>query len=633
MPQKGSANAKNRQIFPYISAYLPFVRPDSRCKMKQTTLRGLVFFLGFATAVGFGSCQAPLPSDDKGDISSVLVPKNGNLFVDFPETPLDNVWKKDWKKTGEVVVHMLAEPPTLHPAKGASNDVANVILNHLHKTLVTLDFDKGGLQPVLIKQLPERKGNAYTYTLIDDARWDNGKAISSFDVVFSFKALFAPGLDNEEIQGAFSHIEDIEVVDAKTFVVKVRQPGLHDVSCFSDLFILQEAEFDSKKTLRSHSIGQLRSSKWPSTLQAWADDFASAEMGRSPAKLQGAGPYRVAEWEAGKRIKLQLKNSSSKLAPELEFVFVKDPLAIQQIIGNQGFDVSTSISAQDLLTIEADSSKHQNYRTAFLQSFNYTYLALNMRPEEAKRTDFFAEVEVRKAIAMATPIDQLIKQVGKGRNNPQYGPILSMKPEYDKSLKPVAFDVNGAKALLSTAGWKDSDGNGTLDKMLAGKKIDFAPTLLYPSTQVQWSEIARLLQQAYASIGIKLTLEPVEPSKFEELRSTHQFDMFLGSWGGYSLPEDYSQIWHSREWKSGGANFVGFGTPQSDSILELLGVTEPGAKCNELAAQFQQIVVAEQPYVFLYAGTKKILVHRRFQNPRLLFDRPYINFSTLTVKE
>jgi len=445
--------------------------------------------------------------------------------------------------------------------------------------------------------------------------------------------LFTPGLQNEEIQGAFSHIENIEVVDDTHFRVFVRTPGLHDVSCFSDLFILQEAAFDSKKALRTHSITQLRSSKWPSDLQAWAENFASAEMGRSPSRLQGAGPYRVSNWEAGKRITLQIKDPKSKLVPQLDFVFVKDLLAIQQIVGNQGFDVSTSLSAQDLLTVEEDSVKAQNYRTAFLQSFNYTYLALNMRPSESGRTDFFQDVDTRKAIAMATPIAQLIKQVGKGRNNPQYGPIMSMKPEYDKSLKPVSFDVDGAKALLAKAGWAYSDGDGTLDKVINGKKTAFSPTLLYPATQVQWSEIARLLQQAYASLGIKLTLEPVEPSKFEELRSKHQFDMFLGSWGGYSLPEDYSQIWHSREWKSGGANFVGFGTPQSDSVLELLGVTEPGAKRNELAARFQQMVVAAQPYVFLYAGTKKVLVHRRFEAPRLLFDRPYLDFSTLTVKE
>jgi hypothetical protein len=41
---------------------------------------------------------------------------------------------------------------------------------------------------------------------------------------------------------------------------------------------------------------------------------------------------------------------------------------------------------------------------------------------------------------------------------------------------------------------------------------------------------------------------------------------------GSAFPEDYKQIWHSEQWANGGSNYVGFGTPESDKLIDSIRV-------------------------------------------------------------
>ena len=49
--------------------------------------------------------------------------------------------------------------------------------------------------------------------------------------------------------------------------------------------------------------------------------------------------------------------------------------------------------------------------------------------------------------------------------------IYLFRPEYDKSLVSYPFDPEKALALLNEAGWKDTDGDGMLDKVIDGNQF------------------------------------------------------------------------------------------------------------------------------------------------------------------
>jgi ABC-type transport system substrate-binding protein len=55
----------------------------------------------------------------------------------------------------------------------------------------------------------------------------------------------------------------------------------------------------------------------------------------------------------------------------------------------------------------------------------------------------------------------------------------------NKDLPIIEFNPEKAKQLLSEAGWKDSNGDGVLDNVVDGEKMDFKFTFLINTNAVR----------------------------------------------------------------------------------------------------------------------------------------------------
>jgi peptide/nickel transport system substrate-binding protein len=121
---------------------------------------------------------------------------------------------------------------------------------------------------------------------------------------------------------------------------------------------------------------------------------------------------------------------------------------------------------------------------------------LNTRPDGVKHKKIFTEKMVRRAMAMLTPVDDINTVINMGKNTRIAGPVSPLKEEYNKDLKLIAFDIEGAKKLLDQAGWKDTDGDNIRDKVIDGEKVKFEFDLAFLTTQVQWKDIASMISEA-----------------------------------------------------------------------------------------------------------------------------------------
>ena len=98
----------------------------------------------------------------------------------------------------------------------------------------------------------------------------------------------------------------------------------------------------------------------------------------------------------------------------------------------------------------------------------YTYLAWN------ELNPLFQDKNVRLALAYLVDRKTIIDKVMFGDGVPIQSHIFYQnKKLLNTDLVEIPFDPEKAKKLLEAAGWKDTDGDGVLDKIIDGKKRRF----------------------------------------------------------------------------------------------------------------------------------------------------------------
>lgn len=544
-----------------------------------------------------------------------------------------------WSSDNTLIYQWIAEPDMLHPANGISSQ-RNEILLYTQQFLVTVDFRTLKLVSQLAVALPQVSGDGLrvTFTLRKEPVWDNGQPLSVDDVIFTAKAQKCPFTDNPNYKPYWNNLKTIEKdsINPQKFTAIMKEPYMHNVAFWGDYPIMQRTFYDPENLLSKFSFEELDNLKTDAVkqkaLQQWANNFNDAKYGREPQFLTGLGPYKISSWEAGQTLTLERKENYWARGSENLFetcypakiIFKVNRDANSQMLEfkSQADDASSTLGTKTLLDLQTDSSFNANYHSQFVDTYFYTYAGMNTRPDGIKHKKIFTDKNVRRAIALLFPVDEINKIVNHGMNKRVCSPVSFLKPDYNRSLKIIVNDKETAATLLAAAGWKDTDNDNVLDKTIDGEKIKFEFNLNYLTTQAEWKDMATMIADALYNAGIKANLNPLDYPVFIGNARAHDFDMMLASWGQSALPEDFTQVWHTESWTTNGSNFTGFGNAQTDALIDSVKKTMNDDVRNELSKKFQQAVHDEQPMVFLFASLRRTVVHKRFGNVEMYFERP-----------
>jgi peptide/nickel transport system substrate-binding protein len=553
-----------------------------------------------------------------------------------------------WSKENNVVYQWIAEPDALHPTNG-NNIQRTEIFVYTQMFLVFVDFRTLQLIPVLAKGLPEISdgGLKVTFELREEPEWDDGEQLSVDDILFTVKANKCPYVDNPNNKPYWDNLKNIERDSAnpRKFTAVMKQLYMHNVAFWGDYPILQRKFFDPQNLLSKFSFEQLDDPKFKlennKELRDWANDFNSAKYGREIENLRGLGPYKISSWEAGQTITLVRKENywgnadhsiyEAAYPDKIIFKINRDANSQTLEFKSQANDGSTTVSTKTLVDLQSDANFNANYNSMFTDSYNYTYIGMNTKPDGMKHKKLFTDKNVRRAIALLIPVDDINSILNKGKNKRAVGPVSFLKPDFNSQLQPLPHDIEQAKKLLADAGWKDTDGDNLLDKIIDNEKVKMEFNFNYLTTQVEWKDMATMVAEALYKAGIRANLNPLDFPVFSGSQRQHDFDMALASWGQSSTPEDFSQIWHTGSWTNFGSNFTGFGNSQTDALIDSIKITLNDSVRNEMSKRFQQIVYDEQPYVFLFATLRRNILHKRFGNQELYFERPGVMLNNLKL--
>lgn len=543
----------------------------------------------------------------------------------------------DFKRTENTLsIRLRAEADRLNPVLTTSN-YARQVVDQIFQYLLTIDPQTYEFIPQLAKARPTvqditdgpwKGGVAYTYEIFEEAQWDNGTPITAQDFIFTLKAVFNPLVQAQAFRAYLAFIKDVQVdpSNPKKFTVITNEKYILGEESISNGFAIMPASiYDPQGLMNEISLAELADpakaealAKSNENLKQFAEAFNSEKYAREKGFVSGSGPYQFEEWQSGQKIVLTKKanwwgNKLSSKYPgleafpdKLEFLPITDPAAVLAAVKAEEIDVVTELDTKDFLDLRSLPfvQERYNFHTPPALAYNCIYIN-NKNPK-------LADKRVRRALAHAIDIEEIIKTVYDGFGERTALPLLPSSKDYDKNLKLVDYNVAKAKDLLQQAGWKDTNNNGIVDKEINGERVELTLGCQVSATSESGRNAILLMQGTAKQAGIGIEIIPKE---FRVIMEDVRADNHELAVGGRTIPPitwDPKQDWHS-EGLAGGSNHANFENAAADKLIEEIQVTLDDAKRAELYKRFQAILYDEQPFIFLFIPTNRILTHKRFE--------------------
>lgn len=375
-------------------------------------------------------------------------------------------------------------------------------------------------------------GKEVTFRLRDGVRWQDGAPLTARDVVFTVERIRDPRSLARSWAPAFEDLERVEAPDDLTVRATYREP-------FAD--VLDAWRFP---VLPRHLVG--------------ADaDLSTDPFAKHPI---GCGPFRFVRFIPGREIVLEANPDYWDGRPGVDGLVLR-------VIGNDRTAFEALLRGDvDILGVPPDLYREAlgSTRAANLGTFSYYRLMVWYASWNLDGSNpFFVDPRVRRAMVLALDRERFVSRVLGGLARPAVGTYLPELPWSDPAAVPIPFDPAEAGRLLEAAGWIDRDADGVRDR--DGRP--FAFTLIYPAGMLEVTDrMAAWMQQSWASVGVRASLERVEAKAFYQRRREHRFEAQMASWS-FTPVADQFEIYHSSA-RDGGLNYGGFADPEVDRLIE-----------------------------------------------------------------
>jgi peptide/nickel transport system substrate-binding protein len=537
--------------------------------------------------------------------------------------------KGDW-----IIKQEMSDAEKLNPT--VTNDAtAQGIYIYIFESLLSVDRITYELKPLLAKSLPEISDDhlSYTFELKENITFSDGKPLTGEDVIFTMKTIKNPFTDAQATRNYFEDVKSVELVNGNKNIVRfnMSKPYFRAVYSIGDMSITPKHILDKDGMNDRFSWADIEAAaksfdakKYPE-MQKYADFLNSEIVSRDPEYVIGSGPYVLEKWITGQSITLNRSNNYwnkseiPNFPNKLIFKTIKDQNAALVSAKNKETDYMEVIQPIDFVE-NIKNPEQFNLKKALVTEPTYNYIAWNnIHP-------IFSDKKVRWALAYAIDRKSIIDKIVYGMGTPIQSHIFNKSKYLNTDLPEIPYDLEKARQLLSEAGWKDTDGDGIIDKVIDGKKTDFKFTFTN-NTNPKRKKVILILIEQLKQLGIEANIQEYEWSVFLEKIKKHQFDACFSGWQLSATPDDPFQIWHSSQATGEGSNHFSYINPESDKLLEANRLEFDESKRIEILKKWQKVVYDDQPVTFLWAEPSRYLYNDRYRNARWYSypDSPLIN--------
>jgi peptide/nickel transport system substrate-binding protein len=537
------------------------------------------------------------------------------------------------RHVGRLVVSQRAEAKTLNPVT-AIDRPSREVLARMHADLIHINRVTQRTEPVLAESWTASKdGRQYTLHLRPGIRFSDGQPFDADDVVFSFQVYLDEKIHSaqRDLLSARGQRITVQKLDPHTVLFKLAQPDA-----------AAERLFDGVAMLPRHL---LQKAYQDGTLaQAWS-------LATPPDQIAGLGPFRLKEYVAGQRVTLErnpyywkadAEGNRLPYLDDLTFLVVasEDAEAIRFQSGDT--DVISRLNSENYALLAKDQEL-RGYRLEDLgPGLEYNFVLFNLNddtagrlPDVARKQSWFRDVKFRQAVSAAIDRAGIVRLVYQGRGAPLWTQVTPGNKLWLNSRIPrPPQSLSRARELLQSAGFNWSKEDKLQDR--SGQIVEFS--ILSSSSNSQRMQIANIIQQDLAKLGMQVSVAPLEFRTFvQRVTETHEYEAaVMGLLSGDVDPNPEMNVWMS----SGATHLWNLGEKQPattweadiDKLMEQQAVTLNFQERKKLYDRVQEIVAEQLPLICvaspnILVGSKKglgnfrpaILDHYTLHNVEELF--------------
>lgn len=464
--------------------------------------------------------------------------------------------------TDGVLIHgERADPGGLDPHR-TSGTTSYMYALLLHDTLLARD-PAGNTTPLLAKAWEVSADQlTYTFHLVDGASFHSGKPLTASDVKFSLDRVRDPATASPWV-ALLQSVEDVEATDEQTVVVTLRSP---------DRLLLVNLTHPNIAILNEEF-----------TLAA-GDDYGQTAV-------DGTGPFELVSRQPATGIILErfddytwgptyYENRGPAHLSRVEWRFIPE-LATRQLMIERG----------EIDTITLDSDPRLYLRADELAGA----VDITLRPVNETRSLFMnsaypqlSDVVVRKAIAMAVPSQAIAESLYAPLSERALNVIHRTEYTYDAALEDeiYQYDLDQARRILDEAGWTlGADGVRSRD----GVRLSGIPLMGLP----QYEQVALVIQESLAEIGIGVDVEMLERGFLYPLRATGDVPLEIRNNRG--IAEIYASWLLSKNYP--GSNPFGWQDEHTDKLVETFISSPDENEALAAAHELQRIMLIDQALI------------------------------------
>ncbi len=199
---------------------------------------------------------------------------------------------------------------------------------------------------------------------------------------------------------------------------------------------------------------------------------------------------------------------------------------------------------------------------------------------------------LRKSLSYALNRSYMFDRILKGRAFAADGPFSQESPQHLTGLEEYKFNPRKALQLLLNDNWRDTNGDGILDK----NDTPFRISLIYEKGALLDEHLVSGIKIDWNKLGIDVIRLPLPKSEIKRRLASRNYDVVLMNYQFDETIESLEAFFHSASKE----NFVGYRNRTFDRYVALYKVAQDPMSRKMLFQALQHEINKDNPVAFLF---------------------------------